>query len=97
VTLSAGSHFFDLQYFQGEGGAALTIGVPAGVTISAVPETATWIQLATALGGMGALDSAPPACRSYASLIQTTDASGCGPRTKGGGAAVGSPPRFIRA
>ena len=112
VTLSAGSHFFDLQYFQGEGGAALTIGVPAGVTISAVPETATWIQLATALGGawalwirrrtqaaaqFPALQAKSGDCRSYASLIQTTDVSGCGPRTNGSGAAVGSPPRFMRA
>src|SRR5579885_1203224 len=111
-TLSAGSHFFDLQYFQGGGGAALTMGVPGGVTISAVPETATWIQLATALGGawalwirrrtqaaaqFPALQAKSGDCRSYASLIQTTDVSGCGPRTNGSGAAVGSPPRFMRA
>jgi hypothetical protein len=43
VNLTAGYHPFDLQYFQGGGGAALRMGAPAGVTISAVsPEPATW-------------------------------------------------------
>lgn len=43
VFLTAGLHPFDLQYFQGGGGAALTMGVPAGVSIVPTPEPATWM------------------------------------------------------
>lgn len=52
VFLSAGFHPFDLQYFQGEGGAGLNLGVPAGVEMEPVPEPSTWgvISLALALG-----------------------------------------------
>jgi len=46
VSLSAGQHLFDLQYFQGGGGAALTMGVPAGVTMAPLPEPATGTALA---------------------------------------------------
>jgi len=50
VTLSAGPHLFDLQYFQGGGGAALTMGVPAGVTVDPLPEPATGVPLAAVFG-----------------------------------------------
>ena len=53
VFLNAGVHPFDLQYFQGGGGAALTMGVPAGVQIEPMPEPATWVPL-VALGGWAA-------------------------------------------
>jgi hypothetical protein len=42
VNLAAGLHPFDLRYFQGGGGSSLTLGLPAGVTISDAPEPATW-------------------------------------------------------
>jgi hypothetical protein len=45
IYLTAGLHPFDLQYFQGFGGAALSMGVPAGVTIVAAPEAPAWAQL----------------------------------------------------
>jgi hypothetical protein len=46
VNLTAGYHAFDLQYFQGGGGSALTMGAPAGVTIAGeTPEPATWVSL----------------------------------------------------
>jgi hypothetical protein len=46
VYLTAGSHPFDLQFFQGGGGAALSMGVPAGVvTVSTAPEAPVWSLL----------------------------------------------------
>jgi hypothetical protein len=51
VNLTAGYHAFNLQYFQGGGGAAFTMGMPAGVTISAVsPEPATWESMLALCG-----------------------------------------------
>jgi len=51
VSLTAGYHPFDLQYFQGNGGAALDLGLPAGVTMSSVaPEPGTLGLLALAFG-----------------------------------------------
>ena len=45
VYLTAGLHPFDLQYFQGGGGAALSMGLPSGVTITTTPEAPTWALL----------------------------------------------------
>jgi hypothetical protein len=46
VNLTAGYHAFDLQYFQGGGGSALTMRTPAGVTIvGETPEPAPWVPL----------------------------------------------------
>ncbi len=63
VNLTAGLHPFDLQYFQGGGGAALTMGLPTGVSIETLPEPAGWIPL-------GALCCIAPAviflCRRFA-------------------------------
>ncbi len=46
VNLSAGLHPFELEYFQGGGGAALSMGVPNGVLMEPIPEPGT-----IALGG----------------------------------------------
>jgi hypothetical protein len=52
VFLNAGYYPFDLQYFQGGGGAGLDLGLPAGVSIEASPEPGTWgvVALTLALG-----------------------------------------------
>jgi hypothetical protein len=49
IFLTAGKHVFDLQYFQGGGGAGLDITVPAGVTISPLPEPSTVALIAIPL------------------------------------------------
>jgi hypothetical protein len=49
VYLTAGLHPFDLQYFQGGGGAALSMGIPAGVTMAPLPEPGTFVLMGLGL------------------------------------------------
>jgi hypothetical protein len=49
ISLSAGAHPFDLQYFQGGGGAGLDMTLPAGVTMAPIPEPGTFGLLAVVL------------------------------------------------
>jgi uncharacterized protein YaiE (UPF0345 family) len=49
IFLAAGKHVFDLQYFQGGGGAGLDLTVPAGVTMSPLPEPSTVAMIAMPL------------------------------------------------
>jgi uncharacterized protein YaiE (UPF0345 family) len=55
VFLTAGRHAFDLQFFQGGGGAGLDLGVPPGVTIAALPEPGTlgFVAIALTVGYVG--------------------------------------------
>jgi uncharacterized protein YaiE (UPF0345 family) len=55
VFLTAGRHAFDLQFFQGGGGAGLDLGVPPGVTMAALPEPGTlgFVAIALTLGCLG--------------------------------------------
>jgi hypothetical protein len=55
VFLTAGKHVFDLQYFQGGGGAALDFTLPAGVTMEPIPEPGTLSMLGLPLIGIAAL------------------------------------------
>ena len=50
VNLTAGDHPFELLYFQGGGGAALTLGLPTGVDIESTPEPGLWLPLAALAG-----------------------------------------------
>jgi hypothetical protein len=52
VFLTAGLHPFDLQYFQGGGGAALTMSIPAGVTMEPFPEPGTFALLGLGLAAV---------------------------------------------
>jgi MYXO-CTERM domain-containing protein len=45
VYLTAVVHPFDLEYFQGGGGAALSLGAPSQVLIEPTPEPTAWAPL----------------------------------------------------